>query len=132
MVTRILNNFTHAPRVLKYAGGVGILILASPFLGFMFNVLEGKYNISSNLVYWAYMPGVIVYWLGLVSLLSKKCSGLVVLFLGWMMNSWCIYPFLSVSGQNLHFSSFIFLSVLGMALVAIMALNKDLKYWFRQ
>lgn len=129
MVTRILDNFIHSPRVLKYAGGVGVLLLVSPFAGLMLNILKDKYDISSSLVYLAYAPGIIVYWWGLVSLLHKKGAGFFILLLGWMMDSWCIYPFLNAENQGLHLSSFVFLSVLGMVLVAIMALNKELKYW---
>lgn len=131
MVT-IYDDFNASPQMLKYAGYVGILILVSPVIGLIFDILEEKYGIASKWVYLSYLPGIIIYWWGMLRLFKRRKSGYFFLFFGWLANSWCIFPFLNSDYQSLHLSSFIFLTFLGVALIVAMGANGDLRSWLNR
>ncbi|WP_148864689.1 hypothetical protein [Marinobacter fonticola] len=128
---QFVNIFFRLPEVLRAAYLVGFIMLVSPVLGVPLELLSSEYNINSNTAYLSFAPGVFVYFLGLHLLVDKKGRGFFILYFGWLMNSWCIYPFLDDQGKSLHLPGFVFLSILGLILIVILALNKDFRVWFK-
>ncbi|RBW52091.1 hypothetical protein [Marinobacter sp. F3R11] len=128
-MVKIYHDLIASPRMLRYAAVVGVLILVFPVFGILLGALEEEYGIAAGWAYISFIPGILIYWWGVLWLLNRKKGGYFPLFFGWLANSWCIFPFMNAHYQSLHLPSFVFLSLLGVVLSMVIASSREVKSW---
>lgn len=117
------------PKKIRFAFYLGILSFVLVVLDLLSGGMESRYAISNFNIYIILFISIAGYFIGLYLVHLKKYGAFELLLVSLLINTWCIFPFLTDEDKVNLLPNFIFMSVVYVILYFFTKKDLEVKKW---